>query len=420
MLFLSSCSDGTAPPGPPYLAIVTNLYTLDGATAPERLTYRVRGYGPLASNRTLRVTPTDTLILSVKPATYEVDLTELPTRCVVSNGRSRGIVLSDADNTGLIRFNIQCRGILNIAAIVDGGAFADPSFVYRVVHADGTEFLGTLAANDTTTINDADGGEYDVQLGGIAPNCTVVSDGGSFQHVSVEPTGGATVSFRVACSDLAHRPQLLSLVSGYERGASIFSFRVWDPDGDLDGYMWDLTDCHGNSVLTDRRERIRRGLRSGRGQLSDTLVVVGAYEYLARPEDMLGKCTEIRVFDVRGNSSVIRTHRIGSATGFSPVVRFFNATLSGTAMVTSLLAASDPENDIIGHFVLVRLRDGALGPNDGLPDLGSMDPAGYLGLEVAPIPTTGRIKWDDVLAVMIYLIDAKGNVVRVEDADIFR
>jgi hypothetical protein len=48
-----------------------------------------------------------------------------------------------------------------------------------------------------------------------------------------------------------------------------------------------------------------------------------------------------------------------------------------------------------------------------------MDPAGYVGLNVPDIPTTGRIKWDDVYAVIVYVIDARGNVTRVEDDDIF-
>jgi hypothetical protein len=240
------------------------------------------------------------------------------------------------------------------------------------------------------------------------------------QRVDVMPTGGATVMFRVQCSELARRPQLLSLVGDYEGGASIFTFRAWDPDGDLDGYVWDITDCEGNSVLPDARERTRRGLRGGRGQLVDTLQAVGAYELGLHPADLAGRCTEVRVFDVRGNVSTIATHRIGSTGGFAPTVRFFNATLEGTARVTSLLLATDPENDIVGHFVLVRLRDGVLGVADGKSDLGSMDPAGYLGLDVPPIPTTGRIAWDDVLGVIAYVIDAKGNAVRIEDADIFR
>lgn len=420
MPFLLACQDSTSPPGPPYLAIVTNLYALGGASAPTEVVYRVRDLGAsLRVQRRLRVSPNDTVIISVPPSSYQVDVEGLPSRCVVSNGPARAIVLSDADNTGIIRYSIQCLGVVSVAVVADGAAL-DSSFVYRLRHADGTEYTGIVAANDTATVDDAGAGAYEVQLGGIAPNCVIVSDGASVQRITAAASGGAMASFRISCAEYAHRPQLLSLVGGYDGGASIFTFRAWDPDHDIDGYTWDITDCRGNSVLPDKRERTRRGLRSGRAQLSDTLVVVGAYEVGLPTEQLAGRCTELRVFDEGGNSSVILTHRIGSATGFAPSVRFFNATLQGTSSVTSLLLASDPENDIIGHFVLVRLRDGVLGAPDGKPDLGSMDPAGYLGLSVPAIPTTGRIQWDDVLSVIVYVIDSKGNVVRVEDGDIFK
>lgn len=420
VLFLLSCRDAAAPPGPPYLAIVADLYALEGATTPSRLTYRVRGAGePTLVDRRISVAPTDTVILSVPPATYSVEVEGLPTRCIVQHGAVRGIALSDADNTGLVRYSIQCRGLLNVAVITDGYD-VDPGYVYRVRDSRGTELTGLVAANDTVTINEASSGDFEVQIGGIAPNCVVLSDGGSFQWVTVTETGGATASFRLRCSELAHRPQLLSLVSSYTLGASVFTFTVWDPDGDLDGYTWDITDCRGTSVLPDRRERVRRSIASGRGQLTDTLVVVGAYEVGVAAADLVGKCTEIRAFDLRSNSSVILSHRIGSAVGHPPAVRFFNARLEGTAQVVTQLFASDPENDIVGHFVLVRLRDGVLSAPDGVPDLGSMDPAGYLGLDVPAIPTNGRIRWDDVLAVIVYVIDAQGNAVRVIDADIFR
>ena len=420
MPFLLACQDSNSPPGPPYLAIVTNLYALGGASAPSEVVYRVRDLaGALGEQRRLRVSPSDTIIISLPPSSYQIDVEGLPSRCIVSNGPSRAIVLSDADNTGIIRYSIQCLGVVSVAVVADGWAL-DSGFVYRLRHADGTEYTGLVAANDTATVDDADAGAYEVQLGGVASNCVIVSDGGAVQHITATATGGAMASFRVSCAEYAHRPQLLSLVSGYDGGASIFAFRVWDPDHDIDGYTWDITDCRGNSELPDKRERTRRGLRSGRAQLADTIDVVGAYEVGLPTAQLAGRCTEVRVFDEDGNSSVILTHRIGSATGFPPSVRFFNATLQGTSSVTSLLLASDPENDIIGHFVLVRLRDGVLGAPDGKADLGSMDPAGYLGLSVPAIPTTGRIQWDDVLSVIAYVIDSKGNGVRVEDGDIFK
>lgn len=420
LLILAGCKGIDEPPGPPYLAIVTNMYALGGASAPDEVVYSITDLNaPLVQAKRLRRAPGDTVIVSLSPSAYQVRVEGLPTRCRVSNGAARAIVLTDEDNTGIIRYSIQCLGMVNIAVVADGPAL-DSSFVYRIRHQDGTERTGLVGANDTTTVDDAGPGTYEVRLGGVATNCVIVSDGGPEQRVVASSTGGATASFRVSCTDLAHRPQLLSLVGGHSMGAAIFTFRVWDPDHDVDGYVFDLTDCRGNSVLPDKRERTRRGLLNGRAQHSDTIDVVGAYDLALTPDAIVGRCTEIRVFDEQGNTSVILSHRMGSSGGFAPVVRFFNATLQGTSSVTSLLAASDPENDIVGHFVLVRLRDGVLGPPDGFADLGSMDPAGYLHLEVPPIPTTGRVRWDDVLSVIVFVIDAKGNAVRVEDADIFR
>jgi hypothetical protein len=419
-LGVAGCEGLDEPPGPPYLAIVTNMYALGSATAPAEVTYRITDLNaPLVAAKRLHRAPGDTVIVSLPPSAYQVQVEGLPTRCRVSNGAARAIVLTDEDNTGIIRYSIQCLGMVSIAVVVDG-PMRDTSFVYRVRQTGGADITGLVGANDTTTVDDAGAGEYEVQLGGVAANCVIISDGGPVQRMTVAQTGGATASFRITCADLAHRPQLLSLVGGYSLGSAVFTFRVWDPDHDIDGYVFDLTDCRGNSVMPDGRERMRRGLLSGRGQLADTLVVVGAYELGLASTAVAGTCTELRVFDEHGNTSVILTHRMSSSGGLAPTVRFFNATLQGTSSVTSILAASDPENDIVGHFVLVRLRDGVLGAPDGIADLGSMDPVGYVHLDVPPIPMSTRIRWDDVLGVIVFVIDAKGNAIRVEDSDIFR
>ena len=418
-LLLLACTDAVAPPGPPYLAIVSTMYTVGRASAPDSLAYQMRDLSNGTVARRFAGAPADTLVVPVEPANYAIDIVDLPPRCVVANGTSRVIALSDMDHTGVVRYSIQCRGIVSLTVMADGGAL-DSTFVYRVRDAAGVEVAGVIAANDTVALDDGQEGTYEVRLGGVAENCEILSNGGATQRVSAGPTGGAFVTFRVSCADWGARPQLFGLASGVDLGTSVFSFRVFDPNHDVDGYTWDITDCAGNSVLPDQRERSRRGLLSGRGAVADTLVVVGAFPVSFSAADAAGLCTEMRVFDQRGNVSEIRTHRIGSATGARPTVRYFNATLQGTVAVTSLLAASDPENDLVGHFVFVRLRDGVLGAFDGRPDLGIMDPVGYLGTDVPAIPLTGNIRWDDVLAVMIFLIDAKGNVIGVEDADILR
>jgi len=422
-LAISGCTDTTAPPKPPYLAVVTRLTTWPGASAPAKVKYRVREStaGVVRFDKEFIVAPTDTIIIPVLSGTYIVEAEDLPARCVLPRGsRQQGISVSEADNTGIIRYQIECRGLLSISVIADGYE-TDDRFVYRVrSRTTGLERTGIVTGNDTTTIEDIGAGELEIDIGGVAENCVITSDGGSRQKVRAEPSGGAAVAFRVQCADVARQPKIVAFTSGYTQGASIFQFRVFDPDADLIGYYWDITDCDGNTVLQDKRERVRVNLRGGRGATSDTLTIVGAFELGLENAALAGRCTEVRVYDAAGNVSQIATHKIGTATGAPPTVRFFNATLNGKAFISSILEASDPDRDIVGHFVLVRLRDGVLAAPDGVRDLGSMDPVGYLGLDVPNIPTNGRIKWDDVYAVIVYVIDARGNVVRVEDDDIFR
>ena len=419
---MSGCTDTTAPPKPPFLAVVTRLTTWPGASAPAEVKYRIREStaGTVTFDKEYIVAPEDTIILPLRPGTYIVEAEDLPTRCVLPRGaRQQGITLSEADNTGIIRYQIECRGLLSLTVVADGYNI-DSNFVFRArSKVTGLERTGLVSANDTLTLEDIGAGEVELDLGGVSENCVITTDGGSRQTVKVTPTGGAAVQFRVQCADPVHQPKIVSFTSGYVQGASIFQFRVFDPDADLVGYYWDITDCFGNSVLPDKRERVRVNLKGGRGATNDTLTIVGAFELGLENAALAGRCTEIRVYDAAANVSAIALHKIGSSTGFPPVIRFFNATFQGQAYVSSILEANDPDGDIVGHFVLVRLRDGVLSLPDGVPDLGSMDPVGYLGLDVPNIPTTGRVKWDDVYSVIIYLIDAKGNVARIEDEYLF-
>jgi hypothetical protein len=417
---LSGCKDTTAPPGPPYLAIVTSLTTWKGASAPQTVSYTIRDLGdPKAVPKQVTTSPKDTTIVSLKPGNYAVVADSLPNRCIIPRGgNEQGITLLETDNTGIIRWSIECRTLVSIAVLSDGFD-VDREFVFRVRSTSSPDKTGIIAANDTVSYDDLSDGNYTVDIGGVADNCTVTSDGGARQRIKVERTGGAAIVFRVICSDPAHRPQILSFVAGYDLGASVFTFKVVDPEHDIEGYYFDITDCDGNSILPQQRERIRRGLRGGRGAgTDDTLTVVGAFEFGYPPSEVQGKCAELRVFDNATNQSAIAVYKFGSGTGSAPFVRFFNAQLVGQALITSALEASDPDGDIVGHFVLVRLRDGVLGPTDGEPDLGSMDPVGYLGLDVPVIPTTGRIKWDDVYSVIVYVVDSKGNMTRVQDDDL--
>lgn len=417
---LTACSDPSAPAQPPYLAIVTHLTTLPGVVPPARLSYHVKELsGALRVNTRIDAAPSDTVILPVPPATYVITAQDIPATCYVREGVQRAIVLTPQDNTGLIRYVIQCRGALTVVIATDGHD-PDDGFIYHLRAASGYDRTGTTGANDTLVFNRLPASTYTLRLAGVASNCVVTNDGGKRLSFAIDSAGGTLLNFRVQCARESERPQVRSFASSYGLGSSAFVLRVHDPNRDVDGYTWDLTDCNGHSILPDKRERIRRGLMNGRTRFLDSLTIVGAYDVGLPSAEMIGKCTQIRVFDFEANSSELLEHRIGSSTGRAPFATSFNAQLVGTAYVRTDLTASDLDDDFLGVFLNVRLRDGTLGPPDGQPDVGLMDPAGYLTAEIPPIPTTGRLEWDDVYAVILWLIDERGNALRLEDADVFK
>lgn len=420
LVVAASCHETTAPPEkPPYLAIVMNLTTLPGVNPPARIAYHIKELsGTLNIDRRIEASPSDTVILPVPPATYVITAEDVPATCFVRDGAQRAIVLTEQDNTGLIRYVIQCRGALTVITETDGYD-SDDGFIYQLQSEAGYERVGTSLANDTLVFNGLPSGNYTFRLAGIAPNCVVVNDGGRRLSFALDSAGGTSLNFRIQCARESERPKILWFNSNYQLGSSAFAFRVTDPNRDIDGYTWDLTDCNGNSVLPDKRERIRRGLMSGRTRLLDTMTVVGAYDIGLPSSEMQGRCTQIRVFDFESNSSELIESLIGSSGGSPPRATTFNSKLAGTSFVGTELTVEDPDGDFLGIFVAVRLRDGTLGPTDGNPDVGTMDPAGYLTSAVPNIPTTDRIQWDDVYAVIVWLVDARGNFVRLEDTDVF-
>ncbi len=417
---LSACQEPVAPPGPPFLAIVTQISALPGAVLPPTLTYRVWELsGTLRYDRDIVVAPGDTIILSVPPATFVVDLENVPATCFVRDGMQRGLTLSPNDNTGLVRYSVQCRSLLAVQIAADGYD-VDQSYLLRVRSANGTERTFSVGGADTVSINDIPPGTYDVELGGVADNCVVTNLDGARQLITVDSAGGAVVDFRIRCSTESQRPQILSLVAGSSGGVGVFAVTVTDPSRDIDGYEWDLTDCDGRTVLPDRVRRGRRNVRAGRAAIGDTVTIVGVFDLEVSPDVFNDRCQTIRVFDFQGNTSAIVSRRMGRPTGSAPRIAGFNSLLIGTSFVQTAMVVTDSDDDIVGHFVAVRLRDGTLSAPNGEPDVGVLDPAGFLGTEVRPIYTNTRVKWDDIYAVIVWVIDAGGNVVRVDDIDIFR
>lgn len=421
-------SEPSAPDArPPYLAILSRFDMPPGLAAASQIRYGVSELsGTLGIARDLFSQPGDTVILSLPPATYVVDLLDVPSTCTIREGPQRMITLLETDNTGVLRYVVTCQPSLTLEIAVDG-AEIDPDIIYSVRGASPRAGLFALQSDprfgyraDTLHFAGLEPGAYDVSLGALAPNCVVLSNGGTTQRVTVSAGGGSKAAFRVRCSSIAERPRILSLAGSYHSGASAFVLRVTDPDRDVAAYSWDLTDCRGRSVRPDATPRLMRGLNVGRTELQDTLVIVGAFEVGLPDTALQGRCTAVRVEDFRGNSSAIVEHRITDPPGTAPRAVRFNARLSGTSLARTELAVTDDDGDYVGSFALVRLRDGVLAPFDGNPDLGVLGQAGFLDTNIPNLVFNSRIKWDDLYAVIVYLVDAQGGFTRLEDSALDR
>jgi hypothetical protein len=418
---LLGCEPGPGEPLPvSYLAVVSLLETPVGPAPGTKYRYHVTELsGTLGVDTVVEAAPDDTVILRLEPATYTVEVRGLPPFCDSRHGRTQRVAVVDPPSTSLARYYLYCKAGLMLTTATDG-AQADDGYVYEVAREGDSARIGLLRAADTTYVLGLPAGPHTVRLRHVASNCVVTSNGGERQVVEVLAQGGAAADFRVECSDPARRPVMLDFASSYRDGASAFYARVADPDGNIERYAWDLTDCHGTSVLPGGA-RIRRGLSGGRTAGIDTIELVGAFEPGLAAVELVGRCTALRVMDEFGNTTPVFQDPIGGEPGSPPTIQSFNAVLRGTTAIVVTLQADDPDGDLAGTFAAARLRDGILGLPDGNPDFGIYNAAGYLGTILPELPVgTSRIRYDDVLSVIVYLIDRRGNVRRLEDADTFR
>jgi hypothetical protein len=315
----------------------------------------------------------------------------------------------------VVRYLISCESLITVTTATDGYD-ADPSYVYDIEGV-GTQRLGILSNNDTLLVDGLAAGAYDVTLRHVAPNCVVTSDGGATRKVVLADTGGTRLDFRVVCSDETRRPELLWFTSSYHDGTSGFMFRAADPDHNIERYRWDITDCHGTSVLP-QGGRLRRGLSQDRTAGEDTVTVFGAIE-VALPDNLVeGRCTSLRVEDETGNTTPISEVPLSASPRSGPNPDIFNARFLNTASLSTTLQVTNPQ--FAGVFVSALLRDGVLSPPDGQPDLGVYNTVGYDDVLLPIVPLgSGRPPYFDYLAIIVYLFDRQGNFTRVEDNDLF-
>ncbi len=411
----SGCSDSTEPTNPPYIAIVAVITAPAGTAIGETYTYRVSEVsGTIPIDQTFNVSPRDTVIVPVKPATYKVTLRGLPPQCRVQDGTDLYILVPEGANTALIRYLISCESLITVTTATDGFD-ADQSYIYHV-NGPSDERVGILGANDTLLLDGLAPGDYQVSLAHVSSNCVVTSDGGTIRRLTLADTGGTRLDFRVVCSDETKRPHLLSFAGSYHDGTSGFMFKAADPDHDVERYFWDITDCQGKSVLPTGG-RFRRGLSQDRTAGQDTVTVFGAIELGLPDAELVGRCTSLRIQDEQGNTTPVKELPIPTSR-LGPQSFSFNARFANTALLTASLQVTDP--GYAGVFAAALLRDGVLFAPDGQPDLGVYNTAGYEDVLLPNVPLgAGRPPYFDYLAIIVYLFDTQGNFTRVEDDDLF-
>ena len=417
----AACREATAPAmAPPYLAIVTRVVAPSLAAIGTRYTYRVReASGTLGIDKTVAAAPGDTVILSVPPATYVVELSGVPPVCKVRNEGKAAIVIAPNTNTSVVRYFVTCQSQLTVTVATEGGSVADSVYVYHLRASDGAERLGLLRATDTLVLFHLPVGDAVFDVGGVAANCDVTNDGGATRRVQLDSVGGTELDFRVACSDPFRRPRLLWARTSYHDGVGGLLLQATDPDRDVNAFAWDVTDCRRTTILPGGR-RLRGGLGSGRTANQDTVTVMSAFEIGLPDSAARGACATVWVTDDQGNMSTIVETPLAAGEGRPPGATLFNAHFAGTELLRTDLTAVDPDGDFLGVFAAVRLRDGVLGAPDGTPDIGYYNTAGFLGGQVPDVPIgTGRLTYDNFYAVILYLFDARGNFTRLEDADLF-
>ncbi len=386
--------------------------------AGTRYHYRVHEYsGQIPIDTVVSVAPTDTVILSLPAATYVVDLDGVPSQCRVRDGLERLVLIAANTNTTALRYFVVCQPQLLLSVFVDGPDSGQP-FVYHVEDAAGQQRLGLIRANDTLEFEGLATGEATVDLGNVPDRCITVNNGGNARRVSIDSVGGVEVDFLVRCADPIHRPHIESLHATYHDGALGIVFHASDPDRDIERYIWDLTDYRRTSLLPNGSST-RSGLGGGRTANFDTMTVLATFEIGLPDSAVTGKCAALWLADTQGNPSEVVEVPLG-AGGRAPGASVFNAHFLGTDVLRTDLTATDPDGDFVGVFVQVRLRDGTLGIPDGNEDIAYFNTVGYLGDAVPDVPLgSGRLPYDAFYAEIGYLMDARGNFTRIEDADLF-
>lgn len=397
----------TEPPGPPYLAIVPLVET--DVPAGLVLNYRIAEIsGRLGVDTLVEALPHDTVIASVPAATYAIELQGLPPTCDVAEGTVQSAIIPPGTNTYILRYRIGCDPSLFVS-IETTGSSQDTEYLYLLTGPSG-ERVGALAPTDTLRFDRLPGGLYTMELAGVAPNCEVISPGGRIQVIDIPDRGAASLSFRINCGDPLRRPGVDRLRATFADGVVVMAARVSDAQGDISGYVWDVTDCRNASIL-GRGGSQRSGLEAGRTAGATSTTIFATFDMgVLKATDLRGRCALLRLFDREGNASKSATielqESVPSWRTNAGVFRF----VAGTQYLVSLELRDAPPYPFAGHFPTLRLRDGLLSPTDGIDDVGVLSAAGFTDeLEYPGVSLAGRLQRADILGIEVYLIDMDAN-----------
>jgi hypothetical protein len=423
MLAMAACiPDPAAPPppgltGPPYLAIVTRVDAPTGVSGGTRYAFRITGISSgQVVDTTVLVSPGDTSIISVLPADYLVTLsTGVPDYCAPRGGLQQSVFIPEGSNTGLVRYTIICRPVVELRVSTDGST-RDDAYIARLTGG-GNERLRTLQAQDTVLVDDLPAGSYLLELLNVASSCVVTSAGGAAFRITIPDRGGALVELRVSCNDPGRTPVILGVTSRVLDGVNGVTIRYVDPQRDVNKLLWDLTDCRGTSLTGSFRER--RNLAFSRLAAADTALLITIFDTDRSVGDLAGACTAVRVVDAEGNSSQLAEAPIRGTTEGAPIATSFDARLFDRTIAVLNLNVAAPAGVFVGFVPTLSIRDGALGPFDGKNETLIIDPVGVTGTVMPQFDLPSLLSPFDVLSYDLYLFNDAGDFRKASDAQLF-
>ena len=423
MLAMAACIPDPVVPeppglaGPPYLAIVTRVDAPLGVSGGSSYAFRVTGIsGGQVVDTTVLVSPGDTSIISVLPADYTVTLsTGVPEYCAPRGGTEQSVYIPEGSNTGLVRYTIICRPVVELRVSTDGSN-RDDAYIARL-SGGGNERLRPLSGQDTVLVDDLPAGTYLLELLNVAPSCVVTSAGGAAFQVTIPERGGELVELRVSCNEVGRTPVILGVTSRLLDGVNGVTVRYADAQRDVNKLLWDLTDCRGTSLTGTYRER--RNLAFSRLAAADTSLLITIFDTDRPLSELAGACTAVRVVDAEGNSSQLAEAPIRATTAGAPLATSFDARLFDRIIAVLNLIVADPAGDYVGFVPTLSIRDGALGPFDGTNERLIIDPVGVTGQSMPQFDLPSRLSPFDVLSYDLYLFNSAGDFRKASDAQLF-